>query len=586
MKKSRLMLQFTAASFLIAAAAVVCLFLQLKFVTPEAVGTFLFTGSVGLLFIITALLNIISFRTMVSSPLGRAIGAMKLAGEGNLSQPVKLKSPGELGEAAAAFNAAMDQLRRLVITLENEGESLDDVGFELSGHMNETAGAIDEISAAIEEIRKRTAVQSASVSQTNAAMEQITANIAELNDQVEIQSESVSQSSSAIEEMLANIDSVARICQMNTENVERLSEASGVGRTGLEEVAADIQEIARESAGLLEINGVIQNIASQTNLLSMNAAIEAAHAGEAGKGFAVVADEIRKLAENASAQSKTIGTVLKKITGSISTIQTAANGVLSKFAAIDTGVKTVLQQEENIRNAMEEQTVGSKQILEAVEKLNEITGRVKTGAANMQKESADVIREGKNLTTAAAEISSGVSEIASRVDQVNGSVERLREIGGKNRANLDVLGKAISHFTISTKFYNWDDSFVSGVRLIDARHQRLFEAINRLLDACEQRKGREDLAQGLAFLANYTVKHFSEEEELQKKYGYTEIEGHHGLHEGFKQAVRDLTEELKANGPSDEFISRLKKEVGDWLVTHVKVVDIKMAQILKANGAE
>ncbi|GHV86683.1 hypothetical protein AGMMS50230_22910 [Spirochaetia bacterium] len=221
-----------------------------------------------------------------------------------------------------------------------------------------------------------------------------------------------------------------------------------------------------------------------------------------------------------------------------------------------------------------------------MEKLNEITRQVKSGAGEMQKESGDVIREGKNLATAAAEISSGVLEITSRAGQVGGSVDHLKQIGGKNKANIDALNKAVDRFAVSSQFYRWDDSFVTNVKLIDARHKRLFEAINRLLDACQQGKGREELAKSLAFLSNYTVKHFSEEEVLQKKYGYPEIEGHHKLHEAFKKTVRELAEELETKGASEALIERLKKEVGGWLVIHVKQVDIKMAEILRSNGAE
>jgi methyl-accepting chemotaxis protein len=122
---------------------------------------------------------------------------------------------------------------------------------------------------------------------------------------------------------------------LNKSNVTKLIQTSEVGRTGLQEVSSDIQEIVRESEGLLEINGVMENIASQTNLLSMNAAIEAAHAGEAGKGFAVVADEIRKLAESSTEQSKTISAILSKIKESIDKIMTSTNEVLQNFDVIE-----------------------------------------------------------------------------------------------------------------------------------------------------------------------------------------------------------------------------------------------------------
>ncbi|MDR1506769.1 MAG: bacteriohemerythrin [Treponema sp.] len=583
--KNRLLVKFSAISLLMAGfLAAVYIFTGVY--SRETQTAIPVSFLAPLLVIALALLETALFRVLAASPLGRSVPVMEKAASGDLSQLIPAKSRDEMGNIARSFNAVVNNLRRLVITLENEGENLDDVGLELSSHMNETAGAMAEIRASINAILERTGVQNASVQGTNAAMEQITASIMELNDQVVVQSESVSQSSAAIEEVLANIDSVAGICQANVENVSNLAEASGIGRTGLEEVAADIQEIARESEGLLEINAVIQNISSRTNLLSMNAAIEAAHAGEAGRGFAVVADEIRKLAENASKQSSTIGTVLKKITGSITLIRQAAEGVLGKFEAIDSRVKTVLEQEEHIRGAMEEQSAGSRQILESLEKLTEITLKVKTGAGKMQEKSLEVIGEGKNLETAAAEISNGVSEIACGAELVNSSVEHLRTIGKKNRTNVEALGRAVSGYIISSEFYRWDDSFISGVRLMDVRHKRLFEMVNRLLDACKQGKGREELTKSLSFLADYTVKHFSEEEELQRKYGYPEYEAHHKIHEAFKQTVQDFAAELDSKGPSEELIEKLKKEVGGWLVTHVKVVDLKMAEIIKANGAD
>jgi methyl-accepting chemotaxis protein len=369
-------------------------------------------------------------------------------GEGDLTKQLNINRKDEIGDMAKVFNGTLDKVKNLVLTIKNQSAALSGIGNKLAANMTETAAAINQITANIQNIKGRVINQSASVTETNATMEQITVNIEKLNSHVDIQSNSVARSSSAIEEMLANIQSVSQTLVKNTGNVQELMEASEVGRSGLQEVAADIQEIARESEGLLEINAVMENIASQTNLLSMNAAIEAAHAGEAGKGFAVVADEIRKLAENSGEQSKTIAVVLKKIKDSIDKITKSTDSVLNKFGAIDNGVRIVSEQEENIRNAMEEQSAGSKQILQAIGQLNEITQLVKDGSIQMLEGSKQVIRESKNLEMATGEITNGMNEMAAGADHINTAVNGVNVISDENKENIEVLGREVSKFKV------------------------------------------------------------------------------------------------------------------------------------------
>jgi methyl-accepting chemotaxis protein len=280
-------------------------------------------------------------------------------------------------------------------------------------------------------------------------MEQITSNIDRLNEYVEQQASNVTQSSCSIEEMLANIQSVTQTLVKNGENVNELSSASDLGRASVEEAVSNIQEIARNSEGLLQINKVINDIASQTNLLSMNAAIEAAHAGDAGRGFAVVADEIRKLAESSSEQSKIISAVLNKIKDSIDNVTESTGNTLIRFRDIDSDVKTVSQQDENIRHAMEEQNEGSKQILEAVSQLNEITRQVKDESAKMFEGSREVIHESRNLDQVTQEITGGINEMASGAEQINKAVHKVNEITVKNRENIDLLVKEVSLFKVA-----------------------------------------------------------------------------------------------------------------------------------------
>ncbi|GMO53370.1 MAG: hypothetical protein Pg6C_19740 [Treponemataceae bacterium] len=370
-------------------------------------------------------------------------------GEGDLTKRLDASGGDELGTMARYFNATLEKIKGLIQTIKEESLNLSGIGNDLSAHMTRTGSDINEIANHIQAIKDRVINQSVSVTQTNATMEQITENIEKLNVSIDKQSESVAQSSSAIEEMLANIQSVTDTLIKNADNVTSLTDAAEAGRLGLAEVAADIQGIAKESEGLLEINAVMQNIASQTNLLSMNAAIEAAHGGEAGKGFAVVADEIRKLAENSSAQSKIIAKVLKKIHASIGKISQSTDRVLGKFRAIDENVRIVAEQEENIRSAMEEQGQGSKQILEAIGNLNELSETVKTGAQEMREGSKEVIRESRNLEAATGEITAGMDEMSRGADHINGSAAAVRDITVRNKESIGALAAAVSKFKVT-----------------------------------------------------------------------------------------------------------------------------------------
>jgi methyl-accepting chemotaxis protein len=369
-------------------------------------------------------------------------------GEGDLTQKIAVTSKSEIGDLGRYFNLTLEKIKQLIIIIKQQSTALSEVGNELSSNMAETAAAVNEITANIQSIKSRVISQSASVTETNSTMEQITVNIDKLNSHVARQSSSVDSSSSAIEQMIANIQSVTQTLIKNVDNVRDLANSSETGRISLQEVAADIKEISRESEGLMEINGVMENIASQTNLLSMNAAIEAAHAGEAGKGFAVVADEIRKLAESSSDQSKTISEVLKKIKGSIDKITDSTSNALGKFETIDGGVKTVAEQEEHIRNAMEEQSAGSKQIMEAISHLNEITHQVREGSTEMLEGSKEVIQESKNLEMVTQEISGGMNEMAVGADQINSAVNEVNSISGRNKENIDILVKEVSRFKV------------------------------------------------------------------------------------------------------------------------------------------
>jgi len=404
--------------------------------------------AVALAAAILGVLVAFSISGMVSKPIGLLAAALSGLSSGDLTKRLPEIGRDETAMASRSFNTSIGEFRAMISAIKEKSDELSGIGSSLANNMAQTAAAMNQITANIQGIKGRVISQSASVTETNATMEQVTANISKLSGQVERQTGAVSQSSSALEQMIANIQSVASTLSRNAENVRALQDSSEAGRTSVREVAADIQEIARESEGLLEINAVMENIASQTNLLSMNAAIEAAHAGDAGRGFAVVADEIRKLAESSSEQSKTIVAVLKKIKSSIDKISRSIDSALGKFESIDRGVQTVAEQEELIRNAMEEQSRGSKQVLAAAGEVGEATRHVQAGSAEMLEGSREVILESKNLERVTQEITGGVNEMASGAEQVNKAVNAVSDLAGRTQENIAALAQAASRFTV------------------------------------------------------------------------------------------------------------------------------------------
>lgn len=386
----------------------------------------------------------------IASPIKKTVLLLQeiSRGAGDLTQRIEVNSNDELSEMATHFNETLKKVQSLIVGIKSQSRVLQTAGDDLAANMEESSAAARAASTTLQEIRTRTHDQASNVEETTSTMEQITRTITTLKERIDEQAASVTQSSSAVEEMLANISSVTTNLGKNAENVNLLIGASEKGRQDLTSVAEQIRKVSQDSESLIKISSVIGDIARQTNLLSMNAAIEAAHAGESGAGFAVVAQEIRNLAESSAKQAKMISSELKKIKESVALSAGATEAVLLQFSDIDQRIQKVSEREAGIRNAMDEQSAGSQEILRAIGLLNEITSQVQSGAEEITKGSNEVISESRHLGTVTREVTRGIETVAQGAEEIARAVQTARELSSTTRESILALNQELEKFRV------------------------------------------------------------------------------------------------------------------------------------------
>ncbi|PIE98534.1 MAG: methyl-accepting chemotaxis protein [Treponema sp.] len=404
---------------------------------------------IGIIFlmILIAVISII-VKTLLSKILKQTTATLKAVSQGNLQARLPIKGNDEITDLSKYFNETIEKIGLLIQSVGKNMEKMRGVGSTLAENMTETASSVNQISANIEGVKGQILSQSTGVTEMSSTMGEIIRTIHQLNKSIESQVISVTQSSSLIEEMIANIALIAK--RLNNENhiVHDLNEKTIIAKEEAQAANTEIAKVGEKSSNLLEAASVIQNIASQTNLLAMNAAIEAAHAGETGKGFAVVADEIRKLAEESSVQGKSIAITIKETTEIIKTI--VANGVNAE-AGLDEVVRLVkqtLEQIENIVNAMQEQERGSQEVLTALKNINAITGQVKYGSAEMLKGGEQVAKEMRKLDELTHIITDSINEMASGATQINNAVQEVNELTHRNKQSIKDLSDEVRKFKV------------------------------------------------------------------------------------------------------------------------------------------
>jgi methyl-accepting chemotaxis protein len=420
---------------------------QLKQESSRLFKTIIFVSAVICLIMI-ALSVLVAYSIVL--PLKAAEKTVKKISEGDADLTVKIEinRRDEIGQLIGNFNVFIEKLRSIMTNLKKSKEQLIKVREPLQNSIQETSISISKILNQIQQTNSQSEKQSESVSQTASAVTEIARNIESLEKMIQSQAAGITEASSAIEEVVGNIKSVDSSVDTMTEQFAAIEEKTKTGVTKQNAVSETVKKIAGQSQMLAEANLVIANIAKQTNLLAMNAAIEAAHAGDAGRGFSVVADEIRKLSETSAQQSKTIGTELKQIVGSISTVVEASKDSEETFNDLVGQIQTTTNLVQQIHMAMDEQETGSKQILAALKMMNDSTTEVRTASGEMTVGNKAILSEVHNLQETTDMITGSMSDILVLARQIRETAVRLENVSGDVDSSVRVIGDEVDLFKV------------------------------------------------------------------------------------------------------------------------------------------
>jgi methyl-accepting chemotaxis protein len=408
------------------------------------VQTFLVTLLVlSLVLLILALATAAYVAQRISRPLVKVALQLKEIANGEADLTVALPEGGkdEVGDLTRHFNAFIRGLEELIRSLKAKADQLIKAYTGLSAVVEENGASLHEITQSVRLVSDNLEKERIMVNDASNLVKTTAEGLLRIQDGTEQSRAAIQQASSAIEEMAGNIDATANMSRQGGTTAQSLLGQAEAGNGAMDLLTASMGSLQESSGHISEVVLLITKIAAQTNLLAMNAAIEAAHAGDAGRGFAVVADEIRKLADQSSAGAREITLAVKEIQSTVKANGDRTSQAKASFDSVSELVKTVSDLNRQIAEAMSEQSEANRDILKSVGLMRGHGEAINELAKTEAKSSENILAFLAQLVRLSQEISSSKDEEALGMEELNRSTTYQIEVA----AEVKRIAEEMSH---------------------------------------------------------------------------------------------------------------------------------------------
>ncbi|QEN05957.1 methyl-accepting chemotaxis protein [Thiospirochaeta perfilievii] len=403
---------------------------------------------IGSLVLIVVLLLITLVSSKVTTPLNKFTDKFKdiSIGQGDLTQRMEVKSGDELGIMAEYFNKFLDNLQKIVNSVKNSSLKTMEIKNRILSDVDETSIALSQINSNVNRINGQTDDLFINVNSSALCVTTISKDIKELNSSINKQVKMFDLTSLDVSNMIESISNVLKITEFKQESTKKLVEKSLEGGEIINKTLIAVKEVSSKVSSIKNMAEVITNIASQTNLLSINAAIEAAHAGDSGKGFAVVANEIGKLADSSSKNSVKISSVIKDIEKSIIATDDLSHKTSDSFNLILSEINELVETLDSINKRNRELNNDGKSALSSINELNSQSHLVMNMINSIKNESDEVKSAMDKTKVVTTNLVSGVKEISISVKGITESIDGHKSTTVELEENSLLLDKQINKF--------------------------------------------------------------------------------------------------------------------------------------------